>query len=1066
MLKLSFAIFLSFLCAVQNAFADQKVTSVDNVITCSDASSKKLCRFAIAKELFSGAEDKKGNLKITYRGTVVYPGGKRKSFSTNKPSFSFTPARQVTSFTISLQAKAKNRKFTAIVSSIEHFPKAKTPSLPESPIPDQNDDDGVKKRLFSGSMSNSGPVSENSAATVTITATGGSGSYSYKYDFNNDTVFELVTTANTATIPAIYLTDGPGARTVHGLITDSAGSSLDVYTTISIVNVSPTASIRGSYSGKVGDGTALQADVSDPSPSDTSSGFTYLWSFGDGSSSSLANPVHSYSTDGNYTVSLTVKDKDGGTATASSTATIAALVNSGQNHEPFIQTPYNQIPNFGRSPNISSRRSGNWSDPTIWSLNRIPVAGDIVSIDSGTNVIYDIISSAAINTVVVQSSGHFVFKTDTTTKLVLTNLLILEGAELQIGTASTPILANAKAEIVIANTPIDMASDPESYGHGIIGLGKVTIHGAPKPQTFVRLANEPRAGQSTLSLAQSIAGWQPGDKLILSDTRQMTPELYGSPPQREFPVIASASSNTINLTSALQFDHKGAYDGNDHLRLLPHVANLTRNVSIRSENPQGTRGHVLFANRADVDIRYAAFGGLGRTTSQVPDSTTFDSAHNVTRLGTNQDGRFPIHFDHVFGPTETPANGYQFTFVGNTVTCPLDPMPFRWGITIHASHDGLIKDNVVHNWAGAGIIADTGNESFNVIDHNFVTRISGGGRADSQFFNGNVAVEGSGLWFKGPLNTVQNNVVTESSWGYTYFQVYTGNVQVPSVQGKDPAINGVTVNANATALLSFENNEAYNVVVGFTDWWLGSWSNIEISGVAESLVKDFTVWNFSTDGVYGYQSSNVTIDHLVAIGDKSVLGNPLNGATGVSWRDDYMVNNGKIVNSYIANQRTGILCSPFTKGTFYVNNSYLQNATNIIVQTQGAPGAAPDGHEMPPAHFVFSNDLFVPLSGSIGGVSPYDIVMAYSQWRGSANLIQTISVDIQNWNRTVGNNFRVFFNEQAPGFVVPQSSGYLVGSPVSGLTNQQNWQQYGIAIAGAVAPASATTRPRIYGLVQ
>ena len=37
---------------------------------------------------------------------------------------------------------------------------------------------------------------------------------------------------------------------------------------------------------------------------------------------------------------------------------------------------------------------------------------------------------------------------------------------------------------------------------------------------------------------------------------------------------------------------------------------------------------------------------------------------------------------------------------------------------------------------------------------------------------------------------------------------------------------------------------------------------------------------------------------------------------------------------------------------------------------------------------------------------------------------------------------------------------------MAGLTNQQNWDQYGIAIAGAVAPADATTRTGIYGLVR
>ena len=41
----------------------------------------------------------------------------------------------------------------------------------------------------------------------------------------------------------------------------------------------------------------------------------------------------------------------------------------------------------------------------------------------------------------------------------------------------------------------------------------------------------------------------------------------------------------------------------------------------------------------------------------------------------------------------------------------------------------------------------------------------------------------------------------------------------------------------------------------------------------------------------------------------------------------------------------------------------------------------------------------------------------------------------------------------------------MIGSPAPGLTNQQNWDTYGIAIAGAVAPSDAATRSGILGLV-
>jgi PKD repeat protein len=43
---------------------------------------------------------------------------------------------------------------------------------------------------------------------------------------------------------------------------------------------------------------------------------SYLWDFGDGASSTLANPSHGYATAGNYTAKLTVTDNSGGSASA------------------------------------------------------------------------------------------------------------------------------------------------------------------------------------------------------------------------------------------------------------------------------------------------------------------------------------------------------------------------------------------------------------------------------------------------------------------------------------------------------------------------------------------------------------------------------------------------------------------------------------------------------------------------------------------------------------------------------------------------------------------------------
>ena len=182
---------------------------------------------------------------------------------------------------------------------------------------------------------------------------------------------------------------------------------------------------------------------------------------------------------------------------------------------------------------------------------------------------------------------------------------------------------------------------------------------------------------------------------------------------------------------------------------------------------------------ADVDIRYALFRDLGRT--------TYLPLNNAT----NHIGRYPIHMHHLSGPMATPANGYQFTLLGNAVDGGSVETKFKWGITVHGSHYGSIKDNVVYNYNGAAIATEDGSESFNVFDHNFVMRGMGEpNELASVQARMAMGTEGVGFWFRGPNNFVRNNVAanfqnptTEAAYGFVYQFSNPGHVAIPNFKG-------------------------------------------------------------------------------------------------------------------------------------------------------------------------------------------------------------------------------------------------------------------------------------------
>src|SRR5262249_34394671 len=123
---------------------------------------------------------------------------------------------------------------------------------------------------------------------------------------------------------ASFLADGPFTRTVQARVTDSAGHFTDYTRTIQVVNVPPTAKISGPSAGNAGQALSFTASATDPSPVDTQAGFTYAWTFGDGSSATGQSVSHAYGAAGTYTVTLTATDKNGGKGSTTRSVTVSA----------------------------------------------------------------------------------------------------------------------------------------------------------------------------------------------------------------------------------------------------------------------------------------------------------------------------------------------------------------------------------------------------------------------------------------------------------------------------------------------------------------------------------------------------------------------------------------------------------------------------------------------------------------------------------------------------------------------------------------------------------------------
>jgi PKD repeat protein len=969
-----------------------------------------------------------------------------------------------------LKATVNGRALRLFYDSSELMPPSKPASAP------------------TGVFGNGGPVAEGSSGTVSFTnVSGGTGGYTFSFDFDNNGTFEISNSVSpTATIPASYFPDGPGTRTVRGRVADSSGLFTDYTTTIQVTNVAPTAKVSGPGTVVLGKAATFQASASDPSPVDQAAGFTFAWDFGDGSKGTGASPSHTYAAPGTYTVTVRATDKDGATSAPATTTVTVTTVNpaSGVTVTPdWIITQHDKIPNFGGQPTLVAAQSGNWSNPATWG-GRLPETGDIVAIGQGMTVFYDQVSDVKIHTVSIEAGGTLQFRTDASTRLRVSNLLVLPEGTLTIGTQATPVASGVKAEVIINDTPLDLTKDPSQYGNGVLVFGKVSMHGAVLSDTWTRLATEPKAGDTTLTLSVPVIGWRVGDRIAIPDTRQLysatRPDIGTFNPQWETAIIGaiSADGKTITLTTPLAHDHLGARNPDGHLDFLPHIANLTRNVLVRSESNFGTRGHTFFTARADVDIRYTQFAGLGRTTNDHFNNTKYDSAGNVTHIGTNQKDRYPVNFHHLIGPATGQPNGRQFTFEGNSVVCLMNSFHFRWGVALKDSHYGQIKGNVVYNWAGAGIVTQDAGSSYNVIENNWVSRVAmpslqPGVRPDNRgVWAEDPAFEGSGLWFRGPNNYVRGNVVSNSSYGVTYYMFLATQVKVPAFQGANPSQAGqsVTVNMTNTPLLQFENNEIYggNTATGVSIWSLGTLGTMAHANASPSVIKNLRAWHLHRMGFFLYETNRLTIDGFVYRGNTAQLEQFKQG-TEVIYAGDYMQKDLLIINSDIQGGIYGWAPSTHSGGGYQrIENTILRNVTNIVMDHLWNSEAT--AQNMPPRTIIIDNVKFAQLP--ISGQNQRNILLIDEVTKNPQNFITSDKVFVYNYNQVAGDNFRVYYKGQAPNAIVPQSiynsngTTRLTGAPVAGLTNKQTWELYGIAVAGEVAPEDTTIRPLIHGLVK
>ena len=240
--------------------------------------------------------------------------------------------------------------------------------------------------LFSGSaptaVFTSDATSGCSPFTVTFTDQSTGGATGWSWSFPGGTP----STSNIANPTVTYATSG--MYDVELIVSNAGGSNTASQTSYIIVNTQPTADFTSSANGNIVSFT-----------NNTTGATSYSWSFGDGNTSTDANPTHTYAMDGTYDVVLNVTN-DCGTVMAMSTVTITTAPTVAFTSDNTTGCAPLTV-NFS---DLSSSNVNSWS----WDM---PGATPATSTDQNPSVTYDTPGTYDVSLTATNASGNYTVTT-------------------------------------------------------------------------------------------------------------------------------------------------------------------------------------------------------------------------------------------------------------------------------------------------------------------------------------------------------------------------------------------------------------------------------------------------------------------------------------------------------------------------------------------------------------------------------------------------------------------------------------------------------------------------------
>lgn len=464
--------------------------------------------------------------------------------------------------------------------------------------------------------------------------------------------------------------------------------------------------------------------------------------------------------------------------------------------------------------------SGRWDDPATWQPAEVPPTAARVLVSVNT-VVERHVDAAPLW---VRVEGTLKQCRECPTIFSPHTICVVPGGYLEAGTVDDPVIADAVIEFV--GTDFLPGDDfRKSLGLFVEG-GRVRMCGVGKTHRVKQYA-EIAVGSTTFKLSAEPSNWRVGDVVLVAGTD--SPHIYPQKRyQSEYKTIAAIDGRDVTVDTPFVYRHFLW-----HPEMPYDVLNTTRNLTVRSANPVGLRGHMMFMMGSDNDLRHLCEISLGRT----------DKSRDVT-----DPRRDPITLEIVEGSQDNPRGGYadhnHKNGQGSTPSVREDVIvrdSRGWGLVNHASNCRWDRCIALECF-GSGFVTEEGQEVGWMRDC-VAGLCRGQGDAvastDADFGNasiGDFGRDGSGFWLQGPLVEVSDCSAFDCSGrGFAIFNrpmnnypVYGGDLQIPpylqfpiETDGRyvfpEMAIGQKAV-SSSVGIRAFRRNSAYQTKLALQAW--------------------------------------------------------------------------------------------------------------------------------------------------------------------------------------------------------------------------------------------------------